>query len=61
MIRSTDQCGGSREEMRIEDQIIIRMQELLEKLLSKILDLTFKDACELFYRVTHEFLLFRSG
>lgn len=53
MIRSTDQCGGSREEMRIEDQIIIRMEELL----SKILDLTFRDACELFYRVTHKFLL----
>lgn len=47
--------------MRIDDQIIIRMQELLEKLLSKILDLTLRDDCELFYRVTQEFLVFRSG
>lgn len=61
MIRSTNQRGGPREEMRIENQIIIRMEELLEKLLSKSLDLTLRDNCELFYRVTHKFFLFRSG
>ena len=61
MIRSTNQHEGPREEMRIENQIIIRMEELLVKLLSKTLDLTLRDTCELVYRVTHKFFLFRSG